>query len=204
MIALLVVALAVQTAGGAANLSGTWSLNAMLSDAPEQVVRELQADTGQRPADQLFGDLGGGEERGGGGRGGRGRRPAPSNAPRSEPMKDADQKLLDQLTTAIRLPPTTLTIAQGDGTVTLGGDTIRTDGKTETRQLDGGSVERTAAWEGPQLVIREKIGHAGTLRTMYSVLPATKQLLVRVDFQREGQLGAGPFEIKLVYDAIPK
>jgi hypothetical protein len=189
----LVVAVAIQIAAGLPNFAGTWTLDAALSDPPEQVARELREDTG-RPSqaqaeDQIFGS-GFGESRG--------RREAPPKPSRPDAIGDADRKLLDQLTTGVQYPPTTLTITQTNGELTIGGQAFRPDGKPDTRQVEGGSVERTSTWEGPQLVVREKVGKAGTLRTTYSIVTATKQLLVRVNFEREGQ--AGPFEIRLVYD----
>ncbi len=114
------------------------------------------------------------------------------------PVAEADRKLLDQLATTVQFPPTTLTISQTEHNVTVADQALHADGKADTRQLDGGSVERTTTWEGPVLVVREKVGHAGTLRTTYSIVTTTRQLLVRVNFERDGQLG--PFEVRLVYD----
>jgi hypothetical protein len=190
----LVIALAMQISTGLPNLAGTWTLDAALSDPPQQVALELRQDTGGSTPDQLFG-FGGGQGSGQG----RGRRGAP--APRTakpEPLGDADRKLLDQLTSAVQFPPTTLTISQTNSDVTIAGQVLHPDGKADTRQLEGGSIERTTTWEGPLLIVREKVGHAGTLRTTYSIVTSTRQLLVRVNFERDGQLG--PFEIRLVYD----
>jgi hypothetical protein len=190
----LVIALAMQISTGLPNLAGTWTLDAALSDPPQQVALELRQDTGGSTPDQLFG-FGGGQGSGQG----RGRRGAP--APRTakpEPLGDADRKLLDQLTSAVQFPPTTLTISQTNSDVTIAGQVLHADGKADTRQLEGGSIERTTTWEGPLLIVREKVGHAGTLRTTYSIVTTTRQLLVRVNFERDGQLG--PFEIRLVYD----
>ncbi len=40
----LIVALSVQISTGLPNLAGTWTLDAALSDPPEQIARELRAD----------------------------------------------------------------------------------------------------------------------------------------------------------------
>jgi hypothetical protein len=192
----LVVALTVQISTGLPNLAGTWTLDAALSDPPQQVARELREDTGGAAADQLFG-FGGGQGAGHGqGRGRRGGQAPRTSKP--EPLADADRKLLDKLTEMVQFPPTTLTISQSNNDVTIAGEALHADGRSDTRQVEGGSVERTTTWEGPLLVVREKVGHAGTLRTTYSIVTATRQLLVRVNFERDGQLG--PFEIRLVYD----
>ena len=75
--------------------------------------------------------------------------------------------------------------------------TLHTNGKAEKHQLDAGAINRTATWEGPQLVVAYEVGHVGTLTYTYSLVPTTKQLLIRVNVERRpGQ--PGPFEIRLV------
>jgi hypothetical protein len=90
-----------------------------------------------------------------------------------------------------------------DGAITLASDgranALHTNGKAEKHQLAAGSVDRTARWEGPQLVVEYEIGHAGVLRYMYQVAPTTGQLVVRVVFDRRPEQ-PGPFEIKRIYN----
>ena len=150
----LVVALTVQIATGLPNLAGTWTLDAALSDPPEQVARELREDTGSR-ADQLFSFESGPSGRSGQSAEGRGRRGTQTPRPsKPNPIAEADRKLLEELTAAVQFPPTTLAISQTNSDVTIGGQTLHADGKSDTRQIEGGSVERTTAWEGPLLTIR--------------------------------------------------
>ncbi len=194
------------------NIAGSWTLDTYLSDNPEQIARELRSDTGQQSEDTYAG--GGERTRGGygGGYGGHrgggyGRGSGTSNRPRQDQLSPEDQKLLSEVTRAVQYPPPTLTIAQTDAAVTLTGaegvsKTIHTDGKTEKEQFENGTVNRSASWQGPVFVVRYDIGKAGTLRYSYSIVPTTKQLLVRVNFER--QASTGPFEIKLVYDATAK
>jgi len=185
------------------NLSGTWTLDTYLSDNPEQIAREVQYDTGQRQLEDLFGGAEAGG-RGGYGRGGYPRSPRRGGAPlRGEPSMSAeDEKLLKELVDAVQFPPPTLTISQSGDEVTIAGAgspaTLHANGTVEKVQLESGVVERTAGWEGPQLVVAYKVGRAGTLRYSYLIAPTTKQLLVRVNFERDRQ--RGPFDIKLVYD----
>ncbi len=193
------------------NLSGVWTLDWYLSDNPQQVAEALRIDTGQR-GDQAFGQE---RERGGfggsgGGSAGRGAgggtaRGAAAGA-RANQMSGDDQKRLEELTAAVQFPPTTLTLSQTDTDITIGtpsgaARTLRTDGKREKYQLEAGAVDRTATWEGPQLVVTYEVGHAGQLTYTYRVVPTTKQLLIKVTFARDGM--PGPIEIKLVYDAAP-
>jgi hypothetical protein len=114
--------------------------------------------------------------------------------------------MLTELTDAVRFPPTTLSIAQTEDALTLATgtgrpDTLHANGKTEKHQLVAGAVDRTALWEGPQLVVAYAVGHSGTLRYNYMLAPTTGQLVVRVTFERHpGE--SGPFEIKLVYNHV--
>ena len=201
-----------QGGSGGPSLSGRWLLDADLSDNPEQVARALRLDTGESATDEALGGLGGG--RGGYGRGGYGRggygRGGPAgggSAPRRpEAISAEDRKLLKELTDAVQFPPPGLTITQSGTDVTIAGgsgpaQTFHANGKAEKQQLEAGVVDRTAAWEGPRFAVRYEVAHAGTLKYTYSVAQITKQLVVRVTFDREQQ--AGPFEIKLVYDPAP-
>jgi len=98
----------------------------------------------------------------------------------------------------------TLAIAHGERTVTITAgqaapEALRTDGKAEKYALETGTVNRTAAWEGPQLRVAYDIGRVGTLTCTYTIVPTTRQLLIRVNIERlPGE--PGPFEIKLVYN----
>ena len=104
----------------------------------------------------------------------------------------------------MEFPPTTLAITQGDTSVTITAgqrtpDVFRTDGKSEKRSLEAGTVNRTAVWEGPYLRVAYDMGRAGTLTYTYSIVPTTRQLLIRVNVERVPG-DPGPFEIKLVYN----
>lgn len=198
--------------GGGPSLAGTWTLDSYLSDNPEQVARAIRLDTGLSPTDESLSGLEGGTPggrgmgRGGYGRGGYGRMGGPPPPRRPEPISAEDRKLVEELTGAVQFPPPTLTITQDGSEITLAGgsgasQTFHAGSKAEKQQLQAGVVDRTVAWEGPHLVVRYQVGHAGTLRYTYSVAPTTKQLVVRVTFDRDQQ--AGPFEIKLVYDPAP-
>jgi hypothetical protein len=210
-------ALAAATASAAAlqggpMLSGAWTLDSYLSDNPEQIARALRLDTGQSPTDESLGGLEGGRYggrgmgRGGYGRGGYGRAGGAPSSGRPEPISAEDSKLLQELTDAVQFAPPALTITQTGSDVTIAGgsgaaQTLHGNGKAEKQQLGAGLVERTASWEGPHLVVRYQVGHAGTLKYTYSVAPTTRQLVVRVSFDRGQQ--TAPFEIKLIYDPAP-
>jgi hypothetical protein len=177
------------------NLAGVWTLDWYLSDNPQQVAEALRIDTGQR-GDQVFGPE---RARGGSGRGN-------AAGARASQLGGDDQKRLEELTAAVQFPPTTLTISQTDADITIGAPsgtarTLRTDGKRERYQLKTGAVDRTATWEGPQLIVTYEVSRAGQLTYTYRVVPTTRQLLIKVNFVRDGM--PGPIEIKVVYGLAP-
>jgi len=184
------------------DLTGTWSLDVHLSDHPEQIARAIEFDTGEFTRD-TFGR--GVESRGGtGGRAGGADRSGREWRPPTDRMSPEDRKLLAEITRPVQFPPPTLAIAHGERTVTITAgqaapEALRTDGKAEKYALETGTVNRTAAWEGPQLRVAYDIGRVGTLTCTYTIVPTTRQLLIRVNIERlPGE--PGPFEIKLVYN----
>jgi hypothetical protein len=56
-------------------------------------------------------------------------------------------------------------------------------------------------WEGPQLVSEQDLGGGRLVRYTYSIVPTTKQLLVRVAIDRTPGF-PGPFQIRLVYNRV--
>jgi hypothetical protein len=180
------------------NLSGAWSLDVYLTDHPEQIARSIQFDTGEF-APATFRGVEAPPARGGrGGRGAVGQDPQPGQ------ISPEDRKLLAELIRPIQFPPPSLTIEQQDATVTItAGErasyTLKADGKDERMTLESGSVERKATWKGRVLHVAYEVGRSGVLTYVYSIVPTTGQLLIRVNFERvPGQ--PGPFEIKLVYN----
>jgi hypothetical protein len=184
----------------AAALAGTWELNRELTDRPEQVAASIRADLGPAPSEQRFGDMTSGRS----GRGGRRGGAEPRSGSRDQTSRQ-EQEQIDALSARLRYPPTRLTIAQSGSSITLSDPqseprTIDPSGKKTTTTIGGASIDVTARYEGPQLIVTEDLGKGQTMTWSYSVLPATKQLLVRVTIAR-GPLQTGPFEIKYVYDS---
>ena len=195
------------SAPGGINLSGTWALDTYLSDHPAQVDAAIRMDLGQMagaaepsagPTEE--GRRGRGDSpprgQGGGARGGdRGSRP-------DQARLDEQNQLSDQMA-ALRYPATTLTIAQTATAVTFTDEkgrsrTLTASGKREKQTLDTTTVEVTTKWEGPVLVSEQDLGKGRKVTFTYSIVPTTKQLLVRVALERApGQ--PGPFEVKQVY-----
>ena len=187
-------------------LSGSWILDTYLSDHPEQIAQALRYDTGESGQDGTERGRAGGFGTGRGRVGGSGRSER-ERTPSKDQVNPEDRKKLKELTDAIQFAPTMLTISQTDASVSIasaarGTQTLHANGKAERYELSSGTLDRTATWDGPELIVTYEIGRAGTLRYTYALVPATRQLLIRITFERRaGQ--AGPFEIKLVYDPAP-
>jgi hypothetical protein len=122
-------------------------------------------------------------------------------------LSAGDKKKLDALIRAVQFSPPTLIISQRPDEVTIVSpgrepETLATSGARQRQAIDGGEVERSAGWEGPILLVSYDAGKVGSLIYRYSLVPTTKQLLIRINFERvPGRLG--PFDVKLVYNRTP-
>jgi len=167
--------------GTAAALSGVWSLDTYLSDRPEQIAAAIRIDLGfgrefEGPAPDRQSGMRGGDPRRQGGRG---------QGPRNEPPPNVEeQNKLEELLSPLRYPSTTLTME------------VSADRASATD--DQGKV-RTLRWDGPQLAFDQDLGRGRKVLYTYSIVPTTKQLIVRVRFDRGPGL-ASPFEIRYVYN----
>ena len=193
-----------QTGGspGTVDLSGRWTLDTYLSDNAEQVAAAVRIDLG----------LGGGRQRsipfeGGRSGRGRGRSELPPAGTQGE-MSAAEQNRLEEMVAPLRYPPATLTISQSAGAVTFAGRqgeprTFATNNSREKQTAGGTTIETRTRWEGPQLVSEHDIGNGRKITYVYSIVPTTKQLMVRISIER-GPGDVGPFEIKQVYNKEPR
>lgn len=184
------------------DLSGTWTLDTYLSDTPEEIAAAIRYDFGNFAGTELFslepeagrGQRGG--DRQGQGRGQRGGQRDQQNV--------EEQNRLDDLTAPLRYPPPTLTIAQASDRVTLTDDqgqsrALATTGVKEKQPLGAATVDTTTRWEGPQLVSEEDLGKGRKVTFTYSIVPTTKQLMIRARLER-GPGQSGPFDITYVYN----
>jgi hypothetical protein len=135
------------------------------------------------------------------GRGGRGRQ---SPEPQRAELTQEEQAQIDEVTNLVRYAPATVTISQTASSVTFtdprsGARTYDTNGKKEKQTFGSATVDATAQWEGPQLVIDITLPKDRRMTTTWSIVPTTKQLMMRVTFTR-GTLDVGPFQIKQVYN----
>jgi hypothetical protein len=185
------------------DLSGTWTLDTYLSDSPEQVAAAVRLDLGIGPVNHGgdAGEHGRGEQRGDGrGRGGQyGRQGVPRQT-----LTPEEQARIDELTNTVRYAPATVTITQNASSVMLadargGTRTYQTNGKKEKQTVGSATIESAARWQGPQLVIETELPRDRRMTVSWSIVPTTKQLLMRVALAR-GTLEIGPLQIKQVYN----
>jgi hypothetical protein len=182
------------------DLSGAWTLNTSLSDNPQQVAASIRVGLGEDD----FGVFAGSADIDRNGRAmGRRQRPADAVRPRSTPSPE-EQRAFDAITHPLRYPPPTLRIAQTAAAVTFTegpsqSRTFQVNGKREEQVFDTARAESIARWEGPQLVIGFDLGKGRKMTYSSSVVATTRQMLVRVRFERAPN-EPSPFEIKFVYD----
>lgn len=207
--AAVAIAVHAQAPAPGPEFAGTWTLDTYLSDNPEQVAHVLQYDTGGASSDVFSGPVDRGGYPQGGARGGYGgfggmRPRGDAGRSRPTPPKKEDADKLKELTDAIQYPAPTLTITQAADTITFGDGqgrsrTFHTTGKKEAQTLGAGAVTSTAMWQGPELAVTVDVASAGRVIYTYSIVPTTKQLLVRVGFERtDGE--AAPLELRQVYN----
>jgi hypothetical protein len=174
---------------GKPNFSGVWTLNRELSDVP---VDPGTAVSASRPNDDQD-DRGAGSSRGTPGRsnsrgrsdrfgddGFRGERYGRRGAP------DA-RRAIEDLIADLRMPSPSLTISHGEPAliVTDAKDRTRvfqTTGRRDPHQVGPATVVSTTKWEGDRVVTAYDLGGARTIRVVYSLLPATRQLVEQITF----------------------
>jgi hypothetical protein len=189
---------------GAVDLSGTWTLDTYLSDSPEQVAAAVRLDLGIGAVNRSPNDATSGGDQRGYGRGRGGNYGRQGGAPPRQDLTPEDQARLDEVANTVRYAAATLTVAQDGSSVTFtdtraGARTYQTNGKKEKQTFGSATVDATARWQGPQLVIEAELPRDRRMTTTWSIVPTTKQLLMRVSLGR-GTLEMGPLQVKQVYN----
>jgi hypothetical protein len=185
------------------DFSGTWSIDRSISnDASKANFEPGQENRSSRP-----GGFGGGSRRRGGFGGLGGARPdSRDTAAASTPDERARlQALTDWLKSASAM----LVISHHDPSFVINDaqnqtQFFKTDGSLDEHQLGSVMVSSTTHWDGPRLVTSYTLSSRQQLVCTFTVLPATKQLVLRVRRDvTEVQRGTGP-ELKLVYGLVTR
>jgi hypothetical protein len=183
------------------DLSGTWQLDRGISTNLTNLSFEPPANANNPRGSMGRGGFGG---RGGGfggygGSGGRNtsRTPARTGSPE-------DQARLKMLTDDVKAGSATLVISHHDPAFTISdaqGKTrfLKTDGGTDQNQLGGATIDSTTHWEGTRLVTEFTLGTSRKLAYTFTLLPATKQLVIRIRVEDSQNPRVAAPEAKLVY-----
>jgi len=105
---------------------------------------------------------------------------------------------IEELTSDLKNPSASLTISHADPVlaVTDARDRTRlfqTTAQNDPHQVGAATVLSTTKWDGDRLVTEYDLGNGRKIRTIYSLVPGTRQLLEQVTFAN-GQT------MKRVYD----
>jgi hypothetical protein len=184
------------------DLSGNWSLDRSISNDPSQVNFEARPDNRSQ---RTSGFSGGSRRRGGFGGSGGSRPDSPDAAAASTPDERAR---LQTLTDLLRTASASLVISHHDPSFVINDaqnhtQFFKTDGSMDEHQLGSVTLTSTTHWEGSRLITAYALSSRQQLVCTYTLLPATKQLVLRVRRDiTEVQRGTGP-ELKLVYSLTP-
>jgi hypothetical protein len=194
------------------DFSGTWVIDRGISGDPQQVTfeptpqQQQQHRGGGGGGRGGFGGGGGGYRRGGfGGGSGNSGGSRPSEQSSSSETPTADERArLQALTDVLKTASGTLVISHHDP------DFVVTDSKKQTQSFktDGNAAEAhvgtatmasAARWYDTHLVIAYALDEHHQLVYTYTVLPATKQMVLRVRRDVDGRQSPNAPELKLVY-----
>jgi hypothetical protein len=182
------------------NFSGTWSLDRNISDDPSHANFETsRPQSGQRP-----GGFGGGSSRRSGGFGGSRSR----NRDAADAITPDERTRLQVLTDQLKKASASLVISHHDPSFVIDdpqdhAQFFQTSGTPDEHHLGSVTVTSTTHWEGSRLVTAYALSSRRNLVYTYTLLPTTKQLVLRVRLDAtEGQRANGP-ELMLVYTLTP-
>ena len=137
---------------------------------------------------------------GGMGRGGSGHEGRPSAT------SEADRKRMQELISELNSPSPALTITHAETRLAITDSLGRTrtfhiNGQKEKHQLDAGLVETTTKWDGAGVATTYELGSGRKVRYVYSLMPATRQLLLQVTVEGvRGTSGGGRAPVRQVYE----
>jgi hypothetical protein len=218
----LVVLVGLLTVSGPASaqtdFSGTWTLDRDLSGDLSKATFEPPQSQTRRNTGGLTGGFGGVGGRGGyGRRGGSGGRRPSGGAGGGDNRNDngnAAALTADERTRLRELADyvkgfTSIVIVHSDHSTFAVTDAqgrsrlFPTDGSKTQHALATTTVDSTTKWDGPHLVTIYTIGPARELVFTYTLVPATRQMALRVRLDESGRPRADVPELRLVYKLKP-
>ena len=209
LVALGLTALGAAQEGTRPDFSGTWSIDRGLSNDPAQARFDGNQASPNQGGTQRRGGLGGGL--GGFGRGGGSYGGSSGSRTRagSNDGTTADEKArLAALTDELKKASATLVISHHEPSfvATDAQDHAffcHTTGEREDQRLGELTMPSTTHWDGDRIVTELEVSSRRKLIYTYTLLPATKQLVLRVRLDVTSGARADMPELKLVYRLSP-
>jgi hypothetical protein len=183
------------------DLSGTWTLDRSISNDPSKASFEpAQGQSNQRP-----GGFGGGRR---GGRGGFGGGSRPADRGTADDRTPDERTRLQALTEQLRKASGTFVISHHDPSFVINDaqdhtQFFRTDDSTNDHEVGLATITSTTHWEGSRLVTEYNLSSRLRLVFTYTLLAATKQMVLRVRLDDTERRRAISQELKLVYTPAP-
>lgn len=179
------------------DLAGSWTLNRVSSQFPEEIGFGADALGG------VEGARGGASGGRGGRRGGGGGRPQQEGlrGPLLPPETQEDSQRRRFLTDEVRLPAERLTITVTPAIVTITPDrgaarTLQPGRRDELVTIGSNTVMTTATWEGDRLTVAYTAEAGRVVRYTYAVNQSPRQLIVDIEFVGRG----GGDKVRRIYD----
>jgi hypothetical protein len=184
------------------DFSGTWSLDRSISTDLGKASFEPATDRSRQGGGRRGGGFGGGGFGGRGGFGGSGGSRSRYGDSPSDSTPD-ERARLSALTDQLKKGAATLVISHHDPSFVINDSLdhtqfFQTTGSSDEHQLASTKVTSTTRWEESRLITEYDLGSRKLVYT-YALLPATRQMVLRVRLEANGsQRATGP-EIKLVF-----
>jgi hypothetical protein len=178
------------------DFSGTWTLDRNISSDPTQVELVPTANANRRPQRGGIGGIGGF------GRGGGNQRRGNAGGT-AEGLTTTEQERLKALTDQLKTATGTLVISHHEPEFVVNDAQdhtffLHTTGVTDENHLGATTINSSTHWDGSRIVTECVLGSRLTLVYTYTLLPNTKQLVVRVTRQTADRERAGQ-DVRLVY-----
>jgi hypothetical protein len=189
------------------DFSGTWILDRGISGDLTKATFEPPAQNQTSRAPGGFSGGFGGRGFGGGNRGGQGGANERRDARGAALTDDERLKLRDVAAFVKTLGSlviehtdhSTFTISDGQGRAHL----FPTDGTKTPQMFVTATLDSVTKWDGPHMVTVFIVGQTHNLVFTYILVPATKQLALRIQLEESGRPRADVPELRLVYKLLP-
>jgi hypothetical protein len=181
------------------DFSGTWTLDRSISNDPSKATFE----PAKARSPQRYGGFSGGSHRGGGG----GSR-SPSDDRAADDRTPDERTRLQALTDQLRKASDTLVISHHDPSFVINDaqdhtQFFQTDDSTNEHQVGAAAISSTTHWEGSRLITEYALSSRLKLVFTFTLLAASKQMVIRVRVDDTERRRVASQELKLAYTLAP-